>query len=190
MKIREWWSKPWVKNTTFFGILAILFLTDVGKWIQVEVTRWRLDAPEYITASAQTNSIYRYDVQLIDADGERVSLSSFNGKPVFLNLWASWCVPCLAEFEGLEELRSAMPEFTFVTMNIEAQPAFERYLEKTSVDLPFYRAATPLPGELTPDAIPASYVLDEEGNVIYSFTGAADWSNPKVVEQLRKLLQP
>ncbi|MEQ9186144.1 MAG: TlpA disulfide reductase family protein [Cryomorphaceae bacterium] len=189
MKIRAWWSKTWAKNLVFFGILSIFFFTDIGKWVQIEFTRFRLDAPEYISSGSVTESLYRYDIRIQDVDGNIQPLAAYKGQPVFINMWASWCVPCIAEFPGLEKLKEQLFELEFVALNIEQAEVFQRFVTSTEVELPYYRVTSPLPSELTPNAIPASYILNAEGQVIYAFTGAADWSNPKVAEQIRKLIQ-
>jgi len=189
MTIREWWGKSWAKNLVFFGIMSLLFFTEIGTWVQVEFTRWRLDAPQYIESKAPSQTLYRYDIRIEDVNGEVQSLSEFKGKPVFLNMWASWCVPCIAELPSLEDLQASLPELTFVFLNFESKEVFDRFVASSKFEVPYYRVTTPLPGELTPKAIPASYILDADGQVIYQFTGAADWANPKVAEQIKKLLE-
>ena len=188
MSIREWWAKPWAKNLVFFGILGTLFFTDIGTWITVKYTAWSLDEPSYIEAGKASESLYRFDIELTDIHGQQVRLADYEGNVVFLNLWASWCVPCLAEFQGLVELQQALPELEMIVMNVERDAEFVDFVKDTKYDLPFWRVISPLPGLLTPQAIPASYILDAQGQVIYQFIGAADWGDPMVVAQIQKLM--
>ena len=86
------------------------------------------------------------DFSLIDAAGERVSLSSFAGAPVVLNFWASWCPPCVEElplFERLEgEVNSdnraeGAPNLTVLLVNNNEDPeAAAGFLNQLGVSLP------------------------------------------------------
>ena len=50
-------------------------------------------------------------------NGERVRLSEFRGKPVYLNFWASWCVPCLVELRDIDQLARTHPDLVVVGIN-------------------------------------------------------------------------
>lgn len=56
-------------------------------------------------------------VPVTDLNGQTVDLQSFRGKPVVINLWASWCPPCVREMPVLEQAQRANPEVTFVLLN-------------------------------------------------------------------------
>lgn len=190
MSLRTWWKKQWAKNLVFFGIMSLFFFTDLPQWITVQYMRLTLPTPETITPQpTSSNSVYGYDIVLTDINGERVKLHNFKGKHVFLSLWASWCVPCIAEFSSLEELEGLIPELSLVVANIEDQRAFDKYVQKSDHDLPFYRISSPMPADLSAPSIPASYILNEEGQVIYRHFGAVDWSDPSVVSKLKALIK-
>lgn len=186
--IKKWWSNQWAKNLVFFGILSLLFFTDLGTWISIQFTKLTLDEPAYIEFSPEAESLYQYDIRMVDAQDSETALRQFEGEFVFLNMWASWCVPCMAEFTGLKDLQSAVPGLRMVVLNIEEAAPFEQYMQKNKYDLPFYRVVTPLPHGLTAPALPASYIIDEEGRVVYHYLGAADWSDPMVISRLKALM--
>lgn len=57
------------------------------------------------------------DLQLVGFDERPVSLSSYKGQPIVLNLWATWCPPCRREMPVLEQAQQEFPEIAFVLIN-------------------------------------------------------------------------
>ena len=189
MRVKEIWKKQWVKNGVFFGILAIIYFTDVPKWINVQLTKMRLEAPaDFKGLSEPTQSVYKYSIEFENAEGESTQLSDFQGNTLFVNFWASWCVPCLAEFEAMEKLKAKFPNSSFIFVNLEDQESFAKYVEKTDHALPFWRLMTPIPEELRHQAIPATFILNEEGQVVLKHIGGMDWSESRIVHKLQDYL--
>lgn len=185
MTFKEIWKKQWVKNGVFFGILAIIYFTDVPKWVNIQLTKMRLEAPaDFSGLSEPTRSVYGYSIEFENVEGETTSLANFQGKPVFVNFWASWCVPCLAEFEAMEKLTTKFPNAAFIFINLEDQKAFAKYVGKTEHSLPFWRLNTPIPEELRHGAIPATFILDEEGRIVLKHIGGMDWADSRIVHKL------
>lgn len=189
-KIKTLWKKPWFRNAIFFLLLAVVFFSGAPRWVSVQLTRFRLAKPSPVMEPIPDSlSVYRFKYIIEEPMGEQVELQDFKGKPVFINFWASWCVPCLAEFASMEELMEELPEVTFIFVTAEERPAFEKYLGRTSHPLRFYRQATPAPPAFSHEAIPASYVLNSDGRVVYKHVGAADWGSKEIAETIRKHLR-
>jgi thiol-disulfide isomerase/thioredoxin len=114
-----------------------------------------------------------------DLDGNDVDLAELRGKPVVVNVWASWCGPCIVEQPDLNEAAAELgDDVTFLGLNIrEASEgdaaAFTRKLEVDypSVYSPDGSALLPFAGTLTPRSIPSTVVLDAEGRVAASVQG-------------------
>ena len=56
------------------------------------------------TSSSETRSTQAFDFTAMDKDGKTVKLSDFKGKKVYINMWASWCGPCMREIPELEKV--------------------------------------------------------------------------------------
>ena len=114
-----------------------------------------------------------------DLDGEEVDLADLRGKPVVVNVWASWCPPCISEQPDLNEAVAALgDDVRFVGLNIrDASPddakAYVRDLEVPygSIYSADGAALLPFAGTLTPRSIPSTVVLDAQGRIAGSVNG-------------------
>jgi thiol-disulfide isomerase/thioredoxin len=130
------------------------------------------------------------------SDGERaVGLAAFRGRPLLLNIWATWCPPCVKELPALDRLAAALAgELTVVALATDdgGAPQVRPFLERLSITrlTPLYdpqaRAfqAFPLRG------LPTSYLVDAEGRVIARLEGATEWDSKAMQGQIRRLLAP
>ena len=132
-------------------------------------------------------------VTVKDERGEKVGISKFNGKIVLLNLWASWCKPCIKELPSLDRLQNRMDSSDFVILPVsidedinEAKKIFSGKLQLTSLD--FYRESAELLGQDFPvDVIPTTIIIDREGQAMGLLRSNIDWDGPKT-DMLIKLL--
>jgi thiol-disulfide isomerase/thioredoxin len=131
-----------------------------------------------------------YDWMLEDLNGQPVSFSQFKGKTVFLNIWATWCGPCVGEMPSIAKL-AASPRLkekgiAFVCVSTDdALDPVRRFLSKRDWPMTFFRAGD-LPPVFSTDGIPATFVIDPSGRVVAAEVGASDWDDPIVVEFLEK----
>lgn len=129
-----------------------------------------------------------------DALGAKVTLADFKGEVVILNFWASWCGPCVAEMPTLDLLQGDLAEAGLKVVAIsldrdgvkKAAPFFRRTGVK---NLALYTDRTSdLFQELKGSALPTTYLLDRNGNVVSVYIGATDWSSERVKAELKKYL--
>jgi thiol-disulfide isomerase/thioredoxin len=135
-----------------------------------------------------------YDWMLSDLDGRPVPFDRYRGKTVFLNVWATWCPPCVAELPSIARLaRSAKLErVAFVCVAVDAHPEpVRRFLEGKDWPMTFLHAPQTPPAFTTTDgAIPATFVIEPDGLIAASAVGSADWDDPSVVAFLERLAGP
>lgn len=103
---------------TPFRIIAIIILTLGMVWIVLsaappgETTAGRIPAPRAGFAAP--------DFTLSTPDGASVTLSDLRGRPVIVNLWASWCGPCRAEMPALQRVHEAYQDAGLVILAVNA----------------------------------------------------------------------
>src|SRR5690606_34667699 len=120
------------------------------------------------------------DAHFYDEAGNRVSLSEFRGKPVFLNIWATWCPPCRAEMPGIQKLYTEIghDKATFIMLSTDADFAKAvEFKRDNGYDFPIYRLAASLPPELDTQTLPTTYVFDKEGRMHMAHKGIAKYDS-------------
>ncbi|WP_254787750.1 TlpA disulfide reductase family protein [Curtobacterium sp. MMLR14_010] len=123
------------------------------------------------------------DFSTKDSDGERVSSKALRGKVVVLNFWYASCPPCRAEAKSLSKVQAkyADQDVQFIGVNVRDQAATAAAFERTfKVDYPTVLDADTgtmqlaLSGQIAPNAVPATIVLDTKGRVAARVLGAID----------------
>jgi thiol-disulfide isomerase/thioredoxin len=133
-------------------------------------------------------------ISFVDRDGNTVSLSDFAGKLVVLNLWATWCAPCLREMPSLDRMQDRLGEDVAVLALSEdrgGSKIVEPFIEKLGLkSLKFY--LDPKSGAeqaLKVQGLPTSFVIDRKGNLLGRVEGAAEWDSPKLLKTLKSFLE-
>ncbi len=131
---------------------------------------------------------------LLDVDGKPVEFAKFRGRPILLNLWATWCGPCLQEMPSIAALaenpRLKAKGFAVVCVSVDESAAtLRRFVEGKPWKMTILRA-TSLPPAFLTDGIPATFLIAPDGRVAAAQVGAARWDDPSVVDFLEKLAVP
>ena len=127
---------------------------------------------------------------LIDLDGKSLSLSSLHNKPVFVNIWATWCPPCRAEMPEIHALYQEMKNdvhFVMISQDSEKDKV-KKYLETQEYQFPVYFTKGNM-GALEGQSIPRSYVIDKQGKVVFSKSGMAGYNSKKFKDFLKELAE-
>lgn len=135
------------------------------------------------------------DVMFEDAKGASVSLASFKGRVVLLNLWATWCAPCVAELPDLARAQAALPSDKLLVLPIDMEKlevakieAFLKEHEAGSLPVHADRTLAIMRG-FEAFALPFTVLIDAEGREIGRASGPQDWDHPDVVAYLRGLAE-
>jgi thiol-disulfide isomerase/thioredoxin len=124
------------------------------------------------------------------SDGvQSVDLAKLRGKVVVLNLWASWCPPCVEELPSLLAMQHQLPGIAVVAVSIDQDDAvYRNFLLKHHVDLVTVRDESQRINALYGTVqIPETYVIDRQGILRRKFVSSQDWTSPEIVSYLTKL---
>jgi thiol-disulfide isomerase/thioredoxin len=163
-------------------IAGIIFITVAG--CRNNESSTEKNSPEAL-ASTPTKTVEESTTVEIPAfnmltpENKTVNLSSFKGKKVFVNLWATWCPPCRAEIPSIEKLaaRTNPDKVAFVMLALDNQ--FEKaisYASKNKMKLPIYYPAENLPKLFNVEGIPTTFIFNEEGQLIHRQVGSVDYN--------------
>jgi thiol-disulfide isomerase/thioredoxin len=132
-----------------------------------------------------------YDWMALDLDDRPVAFARYQGKPVFLNIWATWCPPCVEELPSIARLAAnpRLKDIAFVCISTDERAEdVRRFLRTKRWGLTFLRT-TALPKVFLTDQIPATFVIAADGRIVATGLGSATWDDPSVVAELDQLVQ-
>ncbi|ALE03221.1 TlpA disulfide reductase family protein [Bartonella ancashensis] len=135
-----------------------------------------------------------------DSQEKDHTLSEFTGKPMLVNIWAIWCMPCRAEMPELAQLQREMggDNFDVIAINIDHSAPFEKiqnFLRDVNADnLIYYRDKTTnilkiLRKQGLAFGLPVTLLLNKDGHLIASFNGAAPWANDDAKALIRAVIE-
>ncbi len=130
-----------------------------------------------------------YHFMLSDTEGKVFTLADFKGEVILLNLWATWCPPCLAELPGLEELYESYGDRVhFLLVTNQSKDEVVPFIEKRALNAPVFFQHAQLPSTLQASSIPTTYIISRDGKIAGRFTGAMDWNSGRTRKMLDELL--
>ncbi len=129
------------------------------------------------------------DLEFLDPEGEKVPLASFSGKPLLLNLWATWCAPCIAEMPTLDALAARDPKLQVLAVSQdfeEQEPKVAAFFEERKLTRlePYRDPELALMTGLKADVLPTTILYDSRGKEVWRMTGAADWTGADTAKLL------
>jgi thiol-disulfide isomerase/thioredoxin len=130
-------------------------------------------------------------VEFYDTDGRDVSLLDFSGKIVLLNLWATWCAPCVKEMPSLDRLQAKLgtADFVVIPVSVDRQGAevVKPFFTKLGIaNLGIYvDPKNVLGAELGLTVLPSTIVISRNGTMLGKLIGAVEWDSPEAVALVR-----
>jgi len=137
-------------------------------------------------------------------DGRAVSLEELSGRVVVLNVWATWCAPCVRELPALERLHRALAPhgLAVVGVNVDAAPALPHgaaqgledwvatFVEELGLTFPIWLdAEREIEKAYRITGLPTTFVIDRDGRIVRQDRGAVAWDQPPHSTQIRELLE-
>ncbi len=128
------------------------------------------------------------------ANGEEMSLQDYRGKLVLLNVWATWCAPCIIEMPMLNDLQADLggDDFQVVTVSIDRQqPEAAAFFEKNNLDhlAPWHDGSYSLAAKVGAPGLPVSIFYNERGREVARVAGEVDWNAKEARAFIKHLLE-
>jgi thiol-disulfide isomerase/thioredoxin len=125
-------------------------------------------------------------IQLADLENNSIEL---NSKITILNLWATWCKPCIAEMPDLAEMQAQLPEgFQLLLASDELLERQLKFIERQSLGLEFVQLKSSLES-LGVYALPTTLVIDSNGKILETMVGARAWNTPEQIANIKAYLK-
>jgi len=136
----------------------------------------------------------RDDFVLTDLEGQSIELSSYRGKVVLVNFWATWCPPCVHELPSMQALYESMAgqPFEVLALNMAEQPdQVKSFLESFGTPLTFpilMHADKSVAAAWKVRGLPTTVIIDKNGLRALTWQGPRDWNSVEVRQLILPLL--
>lgn len=159
------------------AFLTALFLTTLL------VTHARADTPGEVKIGDPLR-----EVSLHSFTGKDRKFSDYRGKPLVINVWASWCGPCRSEMGSLERLARRYGGKHFNVIGISTDDdrlAAADFIRRSGITFEnFLDSHLVLENMLGADTIPLTLLVDVNGRVLEKVHGAYEWDSPEIVDAI------
>ena len=173
------------KYKGYYKDLSVMYLNEV------------IDAPELKKPSSREMKVTTIDfesnmLQFSDLEDNIFSIQNFKGKNLFINYWATWCNPCLAEMPYMAELYEKYKDeedIIFLYLSREKLETIKDYIPKDESlqQLPIYKIVTDDEFFAT-SGIPTTFIVNSDGEVIVKDLGTAFWNDESVFKFIDNLI--
>jgi thiol-disulfide isomerase/thioredoxin len=189
----------WVLALAVLGVGVVYYASPyisemvVGHSLTKSSEESQVLPPPQVPARGLTRVLGRIDSSwtFTSIDGQKVPFESFRGKGVFVNLWATWCGPCVMEMPGVLRLYESTPkdQVQFVLLSTESLEITRAFVAGKGWQAPFYVVGSDLPSSLDTRGIPATFLINKRGEIVFREEGAAGWDSEEAKQLLRDLVQ-
>ena len=170
----------------YYKELSIMYLNEV-------IEAPSLEAPSSKDMKVSTIDFESNMLQFSDLDNNIFTIQDFKGKNLFINYWATWCNPCLAEMPYMAELYENyqnQDDLIFLYLSREKLDTIKNYIPKDESlqNLPIYKIVTDDEFFAT-SGIPTTFIVNSKGEVVVKDVGSAFWNDESVFKFLDQLIQ-
>ncbi len=187
------------KEVKEWGIFAIILLTLYFTGLHTKVAAFAQRAVLATgIANPNTDPIKEkekaaYDFTVTGVDGSTLDFKTLKGKVIFINMWATWCAPCVAEMPSIEDMYGNYkdnPNVVFALISFDKDPKkAEKFVGKKGYTLPIYFPnATQIPKVYESRGIPTTFVIDKEGYISYKKIGMANYNSKSFAKMMDELI--
>jgi cytochrome c biogenesis protein CcmG/thiol:disulfide interchange protein DsbE len=134
------------------------------------------------------------DFSFPDLEGKTISLSDFRGKIVLLNIWATWCRPCVEEMPSIERLYNQFKDDDFIVLAVSIDTKGKKAVGPfMAVHNLSFKALLDTKGAIQNAyrtiGVPESFIIDKNGIILQKVIGSYDWSSPKIFQYFKERLE-
>lgn len=178
-------DRKMISNILFIVALAVVIYPPSRAWMM----RQFAFSPSIENVEDRAK-LTNYNWQLKGINTADLDFETAKNKIIIVNMWATWCPPCVAEMPSLQDLyNDYKDQVVFVFVTSEGAKKVTPFMEKNNYNLPIYNMMSKEPDLLSTQSIPTTYLINKKGEIVIKKTGAANWNSTKVRAQLDELIK-
>jgi thiol-disulfide isomerase/thioredoxin len=182
--------KKYISNGVFILVIALLLFVPYAKALLIQ----GLMEVGLFNPSVDKETLINEPVPQLsfkDQTGKVITLNQLKGKVVFINFWATWCPPCLAEMPSINKLYEKYKnDADVVFIMVDADGNFEKsngYMKARNYAMPIYHMASSVPEQIFSGSLPTTVVFDKQARISFKHEGAANYGSKKFVDFIGQL---
>lgn len=187
-------NKKMIYNIIFFGFIIFLFtpygLSTKAKLIQgVAYIKSTLFSP--LTEKVENRKlISSFNTKLTAIyNANDLNLNELKGNVIFINYWATWCAPCIAEMPSIQSLYNDYKnKIIFVFITSDSKIKTTEFYQKNNYSLPTYNLTSEIAPEISTTSLPTTFIVDKNGKLALRGTGVSNWNSIKIRQILDDLI--
>ena len=127
-------------------------------------------------------------IQLTDLKNLGIDMKQYKGKTVFVNFWATWCKPCIAEMPSIHKLQTRLKDenIIFLLASNEDINEIEGFKNDNKYTFNYTRLINM--EALNIQAIPTTYIYNPDGKLVFSETGSRNWDDNASIQMILKII--
>lgn len=175
----------------FMVVILIMLINPTAKGLLIRgLMNIGLFQPDIPVAESKPKA-NPVNITFRDSKGQTINTADLRNKVIFVNFWATWCPPCIAEMPSVNQLYDRFknnPDVVFIIVDVDNDyNKALTFMQKHNLNLPMYTLAGSVSTETMDDTIPATLVFNKRGQIVYRHTGAADYGNEKFAAYMASL---
>ena len=126
--------------------------------------------------------------KLSEINGEIIDLAQYNGKTVFINVWATWCKPCIQEMPTIESMQKRLKDENMVVLmaSNEEPELIEGFIGRHAYDFRYVRLVNM--EALNIQALPTTFIFNTAGKIKFSDSGYRNWDDGNNIKLINNII--
>ncbi len=184
---KRWWSI--VLDFLFLTLVVAMIFPVSRKEVSSFIVRQTLISPRK-SSNIQYLTEKDWQVRFVE-DGRKVlELEEYRGKPIFINYWATWCPPCIAEMPSIQNLYDNYSDkINFIFINNEDSSVVDAFMKKHNYNLPINNFIGGITNLFETSTLPTTIIISPKGRVVLQKTGAAKWDSNKMFAMFDEMIE-
>jgi peroxiredoxin len=172
-------------------ILILMLIIGIGVMVLLQSNKSSFDLAE---KPRFKKGVSAPSFTLPDLNGKMVSLADYKGQVVLLNIWATWCGPCVEEMPSMERLHQELKDEKFVILAVSIDESGAKavlpFMKKHKLSfLALTDSVASIKNLYQTTGVPESFIIDKEGRIVEEIIGPRDWAAAGAIRYFRSLIR-
>tara|TARA_R110002072_G_scaffold71203_5_gene171012 strand:+ start:763 stop:1365 length:603 start_codon:yes stop_codon:yes gene_type:complete len=186
----------WDRYVLFIGAIFIALIYYFAIWILAYVQLQTVE--KKVGSEFKWFKVYNYDaylpaIDVLDPTGQNVNITDSGGQYTILNIWATWCAPCVKELPSLKQLDTTLKrgkKWRVIAVSIDFQENLGKlsaFTKKYDVEdiANYYDYKRGIQKNVNVGSLPVTLILNPSGKILYEIHGDALWHSKEIIDFLR-----